>query len=139
MKDNRIRPQGYDPAYFLTQDSQYIRALAKTAGRAGLDPDYIDPNRTGVDEIEYVIKLAPKTMRRVHSIQVTLYNQSIPPFYLQQRFNDASKGPAEKTDIERLYYMTSHLNVDQVEDNKGNQVMEQWKLFINRASKKLQR
>ena len=45
-------------------------------------------------------------------VQVSLYIQSIPPFYLQERFQDAARGSGAKEDIERLYYLTSHLNLD---------------------------
>ena len=57
----------------------------------------------------------------------TLYNQSIPPFYLQQRFADAGVGPARKDDIRRLYYLTSHLNT---EPSSGAAPIKDWKLKI---------
>jgi hypothetical protein len=92
VKDNRIRPKGFDP----------------------------DVNGD---------------LARVARVQVTLYSQSIPPFYLQQRFHDANCGPAAKDDIQRLYYMTSHLNVDGATDEAGARPMLDWKLRIARASR----
>ena len=74
------------------------------------DPYYRDPKLTGADEITYRISLPPEQLAQVSKVRVTLYNQSIPPAYLQQRFVDATKGRAEKDDIQRLYYLTSHLN-----------------------------
>lgn len=78
VKDNRIRPKGYNPALFLTFDSPYIRALAETYGETVLDPFYTDPTLTGADVIEYLILLDETTLGRVHDVEVTLYDQSIP-------------------------------------------------------------
>jgi hypothetical protein len=63
-------------------------------------------------------------------VQVSLYNQSIPPFYLQERFRDANRGPAKKNDIQRLHHITSRLNVDAVTDDQGRPVLQNWKLLI---------
>ncbi len=134
VKDNRIRPRGYNPAFFLTFDSPYIQALAETHGEAAQDPYYTDPALTGADVIEYLIPLDEATLGKVHDIKVTLYNQSIPPFYLQERFSDANRGAGEKDEIERLQYLTSHLNVGQVADSDGNKVLKDWKLFITSAT-----
>lgn len=46
-----------------------------------------------------------------------MYYQSIPPYYLKQRFVTAPNGPA----TQRLYYLTSHLNVQ-------GTAIEDWKL-----------
>ena len=69
-------------------------------------------------------------MAQVDHVQVTAYNQSIPPFYLQQRFNDANVGVAEKDNIERLYYITSHLNTQNARDDSGTAFIEDWKLML---------
>ncbi len=130
VKDNRIRPKGYDPAYFSRQTSEYIQALAVTPGRAGLDPYYTNPNLTGSDVITYRVPLEDLSVREVHDVKVTLYYQSIPPFYLQERFRDANVGTAEQSEIKRLYYATSYLNVDGVEDDDGTKVLTDWKFLI---------
>jgi hypothetical protein len=137
VKDNRIRPQGYDPAFFLHSDSPYTRELAETPGRAAEDPDYTDPRRTGADVIDYVISLDRRTCAKAYDVQVTLYSQSIPPLYLQQRFGDASTGATEKSDIERLYYMTSHLNVDAIPQGETVPPLADWKLLVSRAQRGL--
>ncbi len=137
VKDNRIRPRGYDPGFFLRSDSRYIRELAETPGRAAQDPDYTDPQRTGADLIDYVISLDPRTRAKAYDVQVTLCSQSIPPFYLQQRFRDASTGAAEKSDIERLYYMASHLNVDAIPEGESVPPLADWKLLVGRAHRRL--
>jgi len=41
-------------------------------------------------------------------VQATLYYQSIPPYYLEQRFRIGGNGPATR----RLYYLTSRLALD---------------------------
>lgn len=130
VKDNRIRPRGYDPEYFAMQSSPFIQMLAETPGQAASDPYYTDPALTGADVITYLVSLNEVQLADIHDVRVTLYNQSIPPFYLQQRFRDASVGPAEKDEIDRLYYITSHLDLEEVEDDDGRQVLKDWKLFI---------
>ena len=134
VKDNRLRPQGYDPEFFRRSSSHYIRKLAETHGAAAEDPYYTDPSLTGADVIEYVATLDPQAFARADAVVVTLYSQSIPPSYLQQRFRDANRGPAEKDDIERLYYLTSHLNVSDVKSDSGSDVVESWKLKIAEGS-----
>jgi len=140
VKDNRLRPKGYNPELFANPvlfPSPFIQALAETHGQAAFDEYYTNPELTGADIIEYLISLDEETLNQVHDIKVTLYNQSIPPFYLQQRFRDANRGPAEKDEIDRLYYLTSHLNVNDVLDEEGNSVLKDWKLFITSETSSL--
>ena len=77
-------------------------------------------------------------MAAVDNIKVTLYNQSIPPFFLQQRFSDANIGVAEKGNIERLYYITSHLNTLDAEDENGEAFIEDWKLMLATDTKTIE-
>ena len=130
IKDNRIRPKGFNPQFFAHSSSPYIRELAVLHGEEAHDPDYVNPNLTGADRIEYQIPLDPETLSRADHVQATLYYQSIPPFYLQQRFQDASQGPGNQDDIQRLYYLTSHLNLDDAKSEAGVPVLEGWKLQI---------
>ncbi len=138
VKDNRIRPKGFDPQFFARSSSQYIRALAKLGEEEAADPYYTDPKLTGADTIEYRIPLDPDTLSRADHVQVTLYYQSIPPFYLQDRFHDASQGAAHQDDIKRLYYITSHLNLDDAKSESGEAVLKGWKLRIARAVRAVQ-
>jgi hypothetical protein len=130
IKNNRIRPIGFDPAFFFNNPSPFVKELAEIPGDARFDPYYTDPSLTGADEIEYLVTLDPATLAQVDSVQVTAYNQSIPPFYLQQRFSDANLGVAEKDNIERLYYITSHLNTLDARDENGVAFIEDWKLML---------
>ena len=134
IKDNRIRPEGFDPEFFARSDSPYIRELALLHGAEAQDPYYTDPKLTGADEIEYRIPLTGDALQRADHVQVTLYYQSIPPSYLQERFADAAQGPAKKDDIQRLYYLTSHLNVDGAISATGEPVLAGWKLRITGAT-----
>ncbi|MBV1859842.1 MAG: hypothetical protein KUG77_15630 [Nannocystaceae bacterium] len=142
LKDNRVRPKGFDPEYFAKSESPFVQALAYECpggDRADMedkrcqDPDYADPKRTGQDQLTYVIALDPASLAQVANINVTLYYQAIPPAYLQERFRDANRGPKEKSEIERLYYLTSHLNTA-AEDLGDSEVIPQWKLELAATS-----
>ncbi|HEX6739261.1 MAG TPA: hypothetical protein VF310_13365, partial [Vicinamibacteria bacterium] len=110
VKDNRIRPKGFDPNMFLRNPSPFIQILGELDGDEGKDPHYFDPRLTGSDEVTYLIQLTPQQVRHLGEIRAVLHSQSTPPSYLQQRFHDATVGPAAKDQIQRLYYLTSHLN-----------------------------
>ncbi len=138
VKDNRIRPKGYNPEYFAMQSSPFIQALAVTPGQAANDPYYTDPELTGADVVTYLVSLDEVPLDRIHDVKVTLYSQAIPPSYLQQRFQDASVGPAENDEIRRLYYITSHLNVGEAVDGEGLQVINDWKLFLTSTTRELE-
>ena len=63
------------------------------------------------------------------TVEATLYSQSIPPSYLHERFRDANVGAGAKTDIQRLYYLASHLDTD-AEDLGGERYLEGYKLAV---------
>lgn len=110
VKDNRLRPRGFDPKRFLADPSPFIQILGHIDGEAANDPHYYDPALTGNDELIYRFTLPPDRAARIAEVGAVLFSQSIPPFYLQQRFHDAEVGPAKQDQIRRLYYLTSHLN-----------------------------
>lgn len=136
VKDNRLRPRGFDPRVFLDNPSPYIQLLGEIDGRAAKDPYYSDPDLTGADQITYRMAMDPTTLSRVDHIQVTLYSQSIPPFYLQERFRDANVGPKRQDHIQRLFYLTSHLNT-QATDSNGTTYIDGWKLKVAQACRTL--
>ncbi len=123
-KDNRLRPKGFDPQVFLSSPSPFIRELGDFDGSEGSDPHYTDKTLTGSDEIVYQVDLSSADIARVARVTARLYSQSIPPYYLQQRFGDALVGPANKNHIQRLYYLTSHLNAG------SNTPIPNWKLPV---------
>ena len=76
----------------------------------------------GKDEIQYEFEVSDKVVKG-GKVKVILYYQSIPPFYLKQRFETA-KG----VNGQRLYYLASKLNT------KGTPV-EGWKLATDTAER----
>jgi len=143
LKDNRLRPAGWDPANVA--DSA-LRAEYADATRPGTgpernwwpapaparyqnpaypaiarytdtlgDPDYdlaAHPKTglPGADQVTYRMHLSPAAKRDARRVRVTLYSQSTPPYFLQQRFAAAAAPGAERTAAQRMYYMASHLN-----------------------------
>ena len=47
-----------------------------------------------------------------------------------RRLQAAGRGPKERSEINRLYDLTSHLNVDDTKAAQGRQVLRGWKFFI---------
>jgi mono/diheme cytochrome c family protein len=120
VKDNRLLPIGWtehgpDP-------SLNGRFLAAThAEEVHSDPDYVDGQ--GTDRIIYRIKLPAGVDPSRVTVQATLYYQSIPPYYLNDRFKTAPNGAA----TQRLYFLASHLKLE-------GTPAENWKLKIASAT-----
>ena len=128
LKDNRLLPFGWSKTGPLNADkSPYIPAefLHETFPiSVGADPAYADGSGTNV--VRYEVPLSAFTARNL-TITATLYYQSIPPYFLRDRFTQAPNGPA----TQRLYYLTSNLQT------KGTPI-ENWKLQIATASQETQ-
>lgn len=124
LKDNRMLPFGWTRTGPLKADkTPYIPAdyLHETLPvSVGVDPAYADGSGTSV--VRYEIPLSAFNARNV-TITATLYYQSIPPYYLNDRFSQAPNSPA----TQRLYYLTSNLQT------KGTPI-ENWKFQITQAS-----
>ncbi len=124
LKDNRLLPLGWTRSGPLKADkTPYIPAdyLHETYPIAvGADPAYTDGSGTSV--VRYEIPLSAFATRNV-TITATLNYQSIPPYFLHDRFSQAPDGPA----TQRLYYLTSNLQT------KGTPI-ENWKFQITSAS-----
>ena len=124
LKDNRLLPFGWSKTGPLNPDkSPYIPAdyLHEThpVSVSG-DPSYADGSGTSV--VRYEIPLSAFTAKNV-TITASLYYQSIPPYFLHDRFTQAPNEPA----TQRLYYLTSNLRT------KGTPI-ENWKFQITSAS-----
>ncbi len=107
VKDNRILPQGWS----------YSGPMGDITKPEGTDSD---PNYQGVcgcSVVRYQVPLA--AVPGATTVQATLYYQTIPPYYLSQRSEDAS-GP----DTRRLINFTNQLDV-----NKYTEISN-WKLKI---------
>ena len=124
LKDNRMLPFGWTRTGPLKADkTPYIPAdyLHETLPvSVGADPAYADGSGTSV--VRYEIPLNAVSSRNV-TITATLYYQSIPPYFLNDRFSQAPNSPA----TQRLYYLTSNLQT------KGTPI-ENWKFQITQAS-----
>jgi hypothetical protein len=124
LKDNRLLPFGWTSTGPLNPDkTPYIPAdyLHETLPVAvGGDPAYADGSGTSL--VRFEIPLSAFSAKNV-SVTATLYYQSIPPYFLRDRFSQAPNEPA----TQRLYYLTSNLQT------KGTPI-EDWKLQIASAT-----
>ncbi len=109
VKDNRILPQGFST-------SGPNAALLAAVG-TGADPSY--QGGCGCSVVSYNLPLTG-ALTTAATVQATLYYQSIPPYYLRQRAEDAN-GP----DTQRLINYTNELNVGTAYPEIAN-----WKLQI---------
>jgi hypothetical protein len=122
VKDNRLLPIGWtkkgpDPSL----NGRFLKATYPH-GNAEHDPDY--GNGRGMDRVQYRVELPPDVDPSQVSVRASLYYQSIPPYYLDQRFR-IGKGEATR----RLYYLTSSVNLDDTP-------MKDWKIRIASADAK---
>jgi hypothetical protein len=114
VKDNRLQPQGWSTAGPFAEETGPV-------GEAANDPDYTTTDSPGSNTVEYQVPLTGK-IANAAVVRATLYYQSIPPYYLRQRSEDA-KG----VDTQRLQFFARNLKV------KGTPV-EGWRLLIANAS-----
>jgi len=90
----------------MRQGILYSQQVLHSEGMTAVkDPDYKDGK--GIDHITYKASLPADVDATKCSVQATLYYQSMPPYYLAQRFAEAPSGEATR----RLYYLTSNLNL----------------------------
>ena len=121
-KDNRLLPRGWSkngPSHELTEPE----------GRAADDPLY--NNGSGADEITYRIPL-PAGGGNNLEVRAALFYQSIPPFYLRDRFTTAKDGKRaiDGDDTQRLLYLTSHIDY-------SDTPADGWVLLIDEVKKDL--
>ncbi|HEX5873736.1 MAG TPA: hypothetical protein VFY60_03750, partial [Pyrinomonadaceae bacterium] len=128
LKDNRLLPFGWSKTGPLKADktpfipADYLHETFPVS--VGGDPSYADGSGTSV--VRYEIPLSAFAARNV-TMTATLNYQSIPPYFLRDRFTQAPNSPA----TQRLYYLTSNLQT------KGTPI-ENWKLQITSASQAAQ-
>jgi mono/diheme cytochrome c family protein len=120
-KDNRLLPRGWTregPAPKSFKDEFLHSTFAE--GEAAKDPSYTNGSGTSIVRYEIPLgQLATGADPSKLTVKATLYYQSIPPYYLTQRFEQAPNAPG----TQRLYYLTSRLNT------RGTPI-EGWRLLI---------
>ncbi len=115
VKDNRLLPLGWsakgpDPSL----SGEFLAATYPHA--TGDDSHYKDGSGTSV--VTYEVPLNGLDPRYL-TLKATIYHQTIPPYYLKMRFDEAPDYPATR----RLYYLTSNLKT-------AGTPIENWKLKI---------
>ncbi len=115
VKDNRILPRGWS---HNGPDAD----LTAPVGDAKKDKDYNDGSGSDTLRYEVPLTLAPN---QPLIVSATLYYQSLPPYYLKERFNFIDK-PATRA----LFYFVNQVNLE-------NTPMKDWKLEIASDKKSL--
>lgn len=87
VKDNRLTPKGW------TQAGPYATWTAPVAVSERSSPGYF--NGQGSDTVRY--RVPAHLAHKVARVRVRLYYQSIPPYYLRDRFEVGGNGPATQT------------------------------------------
>jgi mono/diheme cytochrome c family protein len=120
VKDNRLLPIGWTEHGPNPSLNGRFLAATHAEGVHG-DPDYV--NGQGMDRIIYLITLPAGVDPSQVAVQATLYYQSIPPYYLNDRFETAPHGAG----TQRLHFLASNLKLDRTP-------AEDWKLKIASAT-----
>jgi hypothetical protein len=121
VKDNRLLPIGWTEHGPDPSIPRHFLGATHPKGRAWDDPNY--RNGKGISIVKYQIPLPPGLDPRTATVTATLYYQSIPPYYLADRFRIGANRP----DTRRLYYLTANLNWQDTP-------FVNWKLLIASAS-----
>ncbi|MCW5892153.1 MAG: hypothetical protein KIT14_16655 [bacterium] len=107
VKDNRLEPLGWSTTKPFAEETRPVGVA---------DPSYFDGS--GSDDLVYRVPL--RTVRKAARVRVTLHYQSIPPYWLRDRFQTA-QGP----ETQRLYYIASRLDL-------AGQAISGWTLPVAR-------
>ncbi|HKV39118.1 MAG TPA: cytochrome P460 family protein [Blastocatellia bacterium] len=120
VKENRLLPKGWShdgPTPALS--GEYL-AATYPEGDAEKDPNYM--NGSGTSQVRYMVPLSelpPDTNPENLEVRVTLYYQALPPYFLDQRFEQTPTAPA----TERLFYLRDEIVTD------GTPI-ENWRLLV---------
>jgi hypothetical protein len=118
VKDNRLLPLGWSSKG--PPGANIPECFLETTFPDGVrgDPRYKDGSGTSL--VRYKVALNGRNPADL-IVTATLYYQSIPPYYLMDRFTQAPDYPATK----RLYYLTSMLNTQRPGSSIPN-----WKMML---------
>ncbi len=132
VKDNRLLARGWRPDGPSAEHTEPF-------GRAKEDPGFIPPDfgRTkrgseGSNTVVYRVPVSALGGGAPASVQATLHYQTIPPYYLRDRFSLLGHGlkPEQTRETRRLKYITDYLNV-------AGTPIQNWKLPVNCARRSL--
>jgi hypothetical protein len=112
VKDNRLMPQGW------REDGPDAKVTAPHGVDKAANPGYFDGS--GSDVVTYEVAL-DSPVREPLTVTATIYYQTIPPYYLEQRFANAPNGEFTKS----LRYYVNNLDT--------NFVDSRWSLLLNEA------
>ncbi|MDX6693848.1 MAG: hypothetical protein QOF02_1451 [Blastocatellia bacterium] len=133
VKDNRLMPQGWRPN--LPDDDTAPVGVINDMLRHPNSAGYF--NQSGSDVVTYNVPLTNISGKAPISVTATLYYQTIPPYYLQQRFNGAPDGVFTRS----LMHYVQNLDVDYINPQwsllLGEAPIKDWKLRITADSKTL--
>jgi hypothetical protein len=121
VKDNRLMPQGW------REDGPDAKATAPVGVDKAANPGFFDGS--GTDVVTYEVPLDPRITRPV-TVTATIYYQTIPPYYLEQRFLNAPNGTFTKS----LRYYVNNLDTNYV-DSRWTLLLKEapiknWKLMV---------
>jgi hypothetical protein len=129
-------PKPEKPEPYVNPESPALERYKDTEG----DPDYDvhahgAAGLPGADSLVYRIRLTPAERARARQVRVTLYSQSIPPHYLEERFRHAAQPGAERQAADRLHYMAGHLDTGaRAED--GKPYLQGYKLRVGESAER---
>ena len=132
VKDNRLLARGWRPDGPSAEHTEPF-------GRAKEDPGFIPPDfgrtKRGSEGSKTVADRVPVSALgggAPASVQATLHYQTIPPYYLRDRFSLLGHGlkPEQTRETRRLKYITDYLNV-------AGTPIQNWKLPVNCARRSL--
>jgi hypothetical protein len=126
FKDNRILPRGWTLAG-PDPKSLFGRPLEEThPDGIGIDPHYMDPlGANGASVVRYQVTLPAGTNPDTVQIAAKLYYQTVPPYFLNQRFEQSGNMPA----TQRLFYIVTNFDTTYTYGMQ-KPLLENWKLLV---------
>jgi mono/diheme cytochrome c family protein len=121
VKDNRLMPQGW------REDGPDAKVTAPVGVDKPSNPGFFDGS--GTDVVTYEVPL-DATSKGPFTVTATIYYQTIPPYYLEQRFANAPNGTFTKS----LKYYVNNLNTNYVDSRfsllLNEPPIKNWKLKV---------
>jgi hypothetical protein len=129
VKDNRILPVGWSPKFSGSPPGVDVVKITQPVRKGGEPVE--NPREVGYDTVTY--KIPRSDIRgKATMVQVGVYYQSLPPYYLRDRFRTKS------TATRRLYFLASYLDVKRLKNldvpsntvNPAAAAMKDWRLQL---------